>query len=161
MPGIDVVTILERTSVFQGLTRADLQIFRDACQRRTCQEKEVIIQEGRYSNTLYIILAGQFQVFLPQHIRGSNARRFTDVKLNTLTVGDYFGEYSLIDGKPASATVIALRAGELLQIPQAHFDAIVTQNDRIGKIIYRNLLQLLITRMRQKEQEYDLLLTVG
>ena len=58
------------------------------------------------------------------------------VQLNTLCAGDCFGEYSLIDQNPISASVVATEAGELIQITKPAFDAVLQANDRIAKTVY-------------------------
>jgi CRP/FNR family cyclic AMP-dependent transcriptional regulator len=60
----------------------------------------VIIQEGDYGDTLYILLAGRVKVFAT----GDNDR---EVVIDTHGPGEYIGEMSL-DGGPRSASVITL-----------------------------------------------------
>ena len=69
--------------------------------------------------------------------------------------GDFFGEYSLIDSKPASASVIATQAGELIKITKHNMDNILENNDRIAKIVYLNILKILVERLRHINREYD------
>jgi CRP-like cAMP-binding protein len=78
------------------------------------------------------------------------------VQLNTLNAGDCFGEYSLIDQQPTSASVIATQPGELIKIPKPAFDAVLQTNDRIAKTIYHNILRILIQRLRRLNIDYNL-----
>lgn len=160
MWGNNIYHTLSHTAAFAGLPQEAIKRFYMIGQKRIFQAQEIVIKEGQWESALYIILTGQFQVFLPQHIAGKHVQRFTYVQLNTLHAGDCFGEYSLIDDKPASASVIATQTSELLQISKTDFDAIVNTNDRIARTIYYNLLQIVIERIRKKEQEYDLILAV-
>jgi len=82
------------------------------------------------------------------------------LKVNILQKGDCFGEYSMIDKSPASASIGALTDGELMRITETDFDHILTTHDHIAKIFYRNVLHILIQRLRMREKEYDLLLVV-
>jgi CRP-like cAMP-binding protein len=97
---------------------------------------------------------------LPATIAGTKEHRVTDIRLNRLGPGDCFGEYGLIDGQPASASVIALQPGSLLKLSRDSFERLLAANDRMAKIIYCNLLRLLIGRLRKREKEYDLVLLV-
>ena len=76
------------------------------------------------------------------------------VQLNTLCAGDCFGEYSLIDQNPISASVVATEAGELIQITKPAFDAVLQANDRIAKTVYFNILRILVGRLRKLDAEY-------
>jgi formate hydrogenlyase transcriptional activator len=80
------------------------------------------------------------------------------VQLNTLNEGDCFGEYSLIDQQPTSASVIAIQPGELIKITKPAFDAILQADDRIAKTIYYNILRILIRRLRKLNTDYNLFL---
>lgn len=76
--------------------------------------------------------------------------------MNTLQPGDCFGEYSLVDAQPASASVVALDPSVLLTLSRTTFDQLAATHDKLAKMIYRNLLGILIRRLRQKDQELDL-----
>ena len=49
-----------------------------------------------------------------------------------LGTGDYFGEMSLFDGKPRSASAVASGPTRLLRLSQAAFDAFPKQGSRVG-----------------------------
>ena len=68
-----------------------------------------IAVEGQGALALHLILDGTAQV----SIRGKQIRQ--------LGSGDYFGELSLIDGRPRSATVVAETALHTLAIPHSVF----------------------------------------
>jgi CRP-like cAMP-binding protein len=95
---------------------------------------------------------------VPQQTRGQGERRTTKVQINTLNAGDCFGEYSLIDQQPISASVIATQPGELMKITKPAFDAILQANDHIAKTVYYNVLHLLIKRLRKLNTDYNLFL---
>jgi CRP-like cAMP-binding protein len=87
--------------------------------------------------------------------RGSQRRKDADFHHDE---GDCFGEYSLIDQQPTSASVIATQPGELIKITKPAFDAILQDNDRIAKIVYFNILRILIRRLRKLDTNYNLFL---
>jgi hypothetical protein len=82
------------------------------------------------------------------------------VKLAIKNVGGFFGEYSLIDSKPSSASIIATQPGELVKITNTDLDVVLKKNDRIAKTIYRNVLQVLVRRLRNINKEYDMIYLV-
>jgi CRP/FNR family transcriptional regulator/CRP/FNR family cyclic AMP-dependent transcriptional regulator len=157
----EIVRILLESEVFRGLTGDDLKIVSKHCQKVTLKEKDTLIQEGHPAGAFYIVVKGQLKVVLPQEIEGRREHRVSDVKLNVLKEGDCFGEYSIIDKMPASASVIATQAGELIKIAESDFNNILMTNDRVAKAVYYNILRMLIRRLRKREKEYDLILVVG
>lgn len=152
--------ILLHTKVFQGLTIEDLHVFERYFQRIPFKENDILIQEGQLRKALHVILTGRVKVFLLRYIEGKTHNRLTEVPLAELEAGDCFGEFSLFDEKPASASVIAIESGELIRLTKPVFDSILETNDRLAKMIYHNLVQILIFRMRKSDNEYDRLLTV-
>ena len=82
--------------------------------------------------------------------------RPAEIRLHILESGDLLGEYSFIDSQVASASVRALEDGELYTISRDDFYSIVDSSNRVGKLIYRNLLQALIIRLRHYNEEADL-----
>lgn len=74
----------------------------------------VIINEGDEANALYIIVSGKVQVYL------SNAAGRT-VTLSTQDAGSFFGELSLLDGDPRSASVMTLEPTLCYLIPRNSF----------------------------------------
>ena len=161
MLGERIVDVLAGVAVFQGLTRDDLKLFANKSRKLSFKDRDILIQEGKAESALYILIKGKLKVFLPQEMKGKKEQRVTEVSLNFLKKGDCFGEYSLIDHKPVSASVIAAESGELIQIQGTDFHEIVDKDDRIARIVYENILRILVKRLRKKDQELDLMLVIG
>jgi CRP-like cAMP-binding protein len=160
----ETLRALANTEIFNGLTPDEVKILYEASQRVTCEKPATVIEKDQAGSALYIILRGQFEVdlplgvYVPQQIGGKVERKMTKVQLNTLNAGDCFGEYSLIDHQPTSASVIATQPGELLKITKPAFEAILATNDHLAKIIYGNMLRILIRRLRKLNTDYNLFL---
>jgi CRP/FNR family cyclic AMP-dependent transcriptional regulator len=86
-----LIAALQSPSLRELAARGRVQNFR---------KDVVIVQEGDYGDTLYIILAGRVKVFAT----GDNDR---EVVIDTHGPGEYIGEMSL-DGGPRSASVMTL-----------------------------------------------------
>ncbi len=147
--------ILSNFEIFKGLTSDELNKFSTYCQKVRFKETDTLIKEGQTNSTLYIIIKGQVEVFLPEQNRDKEYKRPTKVKLAILNEGAFFGEYSLIDSESASASVIATQPGELIKITKSDLNNVLENNDRIAKTIYFNILQILIKRLRNINKEYD------
>jgi CRP-like cAMP-binding protein len=160
----ETLRALATTEIFKGLTPDEVKMFHDSSQRVTFNKADIVIEKGQTGSALYIILKGQFEVdlplggYVPQQAGGQGESSTTRVQLNTLKEGDCFGEYSLIDQQPASASVIAIQPGELMKITKPAFDAILQSDDRVAKTVYHNALHLLIKRLRKLNTDYNLFL---
>ena len=147
--------ILSSFEIFKGLTEVELKEIHTKCQRVKFKESEILMKEGQINSAIYIIIKGQVEVCLTEQSGEAKYKRPTKVKLAVEQGGDFFGEYSLIDSKPASASVIATNAGELIKITKYNLDNILSNSDRIAKTVYLNILKILVGRLRHINKEYD------
>jgi len=86
---------------------------------------DMIIQKGTSADSLYLILSGSAKAL------GKPASR-------SLRIGDYFGELSLLDGTPRSATIIATSELHLIKLPHQTFLKL-TQDPEIALKMLRTL----------------------
>lgn len=160
----ETIQALAKAEIFHGLTLEEVKIVYQSAQRVTCEKTAVVIEKGQVGAALYIILTGQFEVdlplgvYIPQQIGGAVERRMSKVQLSTLRAGDCFGEYSLLDQQPTSASVVATETGDLIKITQPAFQTVLQANDHIAKTVYSNMLRILIGRLRKLNAEWSLYL---
>jgi CRP/FNR family transcriptional regulator/CRP/FNR family cyclic AMP-dependent transcriptional regulator len=133
---------LAKIALFERLDVADLERLETILVRETFPEGTVIFFEGDTSDSLFGILAGSVKVF-----------RTTDdgeeCILDILGAHDVFGEYSLIDGQPRSASVATLEESTLLSISHRAFRTFVSDApDVLWKV-----LESFTDRMRRQTQE--------
>jgi CRP-like cAMP-binding protein len=156
----EVVRILSTATVTQGLGPTELAVLLQQATVETVPQSWTVLAEGQRGEALYVVLSGQLKVMLLALDRRQNPNRVQDIHLHTLTPGDCFGEYSLIDSEPVSASVIATAPVEFLKITRDGFQAAAANNDRLAKTIYYNLLHILVRRLRKNNRELDLNLDV-
>jgi CRP/FNR family transcriptional regulator, cyclic AMP receptor protein len=86
---------LARAPLFEGVSRRHLRSLARATRISSFDEGEVVVREGTPGSALYVILGGSVRV---TQNRRTIARQGP---------GDFFGDLSLLDGAPRSATVMA------------------------------------------------------
>ena len=81
-----------------------------------------IIHEGTTGSNAYLILSGSVEVY----------KKVGDEKLvlSRLVKGNIFGEMSLVDDKPRSATIVALEDTEVRILSRERFETMLEQNPR-------------------------------
>lgn len=101
-----------------------------AARRRGYGRGEVVVREGDPSDSLHLVASGRLGV----RVSTSNGDNAT---LNILGPGDYFGELSLIDGRPAvrSATIVALEGSETLALSAAAFRDLRRRHPAAGEFL--------------------------
>ncbi len=150
---------LAESVVFAQLSPTEMDLIMASCRLVDVEPGQALLTEGRKGDGLYVILEGQVEFFLPERSVGG-VRRPSRVRLNVLGPGRCFGEYGLIDDQPSSASAQAVTATRLCFLATEDFRSIVNGNDRMAKIIYADLLRFLVSRLRAKDKELDLVLFV-
>jgi CRP-like cAMP-binding protein len=149
--------ILTDSVVFRHVSASDLDSVVSASEVVLRKAGELILSEGTPGDGLYIVLEGEVEVFLPQRAP-SGGNRASRIRLNRLGPGRCLGEYGLIDDRTSSASASALTATRLCFLPKATFRKLVERHDHLARIVYANLLGYLVSRLRGKDRELDLIL---
>ena len=88
--------LIRRVPLFALLTPEQGALLADAVAKRRFKRGEMIVEKGKKTNSLFIILAGRARVVITDN-------KGREVILASLKAGDYIGEMSLIDNDPHSA----------------------------------------------------------
>ena len=105
---------LYKFPLFKELDEAQLYNLSERVQCRNFPRNAVVITEGEYSNSLYLIISGKVKVY----VTDADGR---EVILNFQSSGEYFGEIALLDEQPRSASVKTVQASRLGMISKADF----------------------------------------
>jgi CRP-like cAMP-binding protein len=123
----EVLDLLSRVELFDGLSKADLNRIHGSTKQLSFGDGEDIIRKGGHGGRLYLILDGEAEV----DIEGKRNRK--------LRRGDYFGEMSLIDGEPRSATVTATTPVETVTLASFAFRPLISKHPSIALKMLENL----------------------
>jgi len=103
------VDVLKKVPLLSGLSRRDLDLIARVADEVKVEKGRVLTRQGGLGMEFLLLLEG-------------SARVERDGKvIARLGPGDFFGEMSLIDGKPRSATVIADSPSALLAVQARSF----------------------------------------
>ena len=125
------------TVLFSVLSPEDLNLICECGAAKTYPKHSIVINEGDLSDTLYIIRHGKVKVYVSE----ADGR---EVTLSILGPGEFFGELSLIDEAPRSASVVTLESTSLSLISKAAFQQCIKEHAEIAI----KLLHVLCQRIR-------------
>jgi CRP/FNR family cyclic AMP-dependent transcriptional regulator len=127
-----VLAGIKSVPYFSEIPEGDLERLVAAAVKKTYPKNSVIINEGDEAGSLFIILSGRVQAFL------SNESGRT-VTLSTQESGSFFGELSLLDGEPRSASVMTLEPTVCILIPRRAFQLWLQEHPDAALSIIRSL----------------------
>ncbi|MBT8063385.1 MAG: cyclic nucleotide-binding domain-containing protein [Gammaproteobacteria bacterium] len=137
--------------IFEKLPEALIQSLFEAGDISSLPGGTELVKEGDLPDRLFVVLDGEVEVYLPE-----SAERLSAVRLATLGPGDCFGEYAFIDRQPTSASIRSVGNVEIYSIPNDRFQEFLDSHYTVASIVYRNLLRILVQRLRASNAELDL-----
>jgi CRP/FNR family transcriptional regulator, cyclic AMP receptor protein len=135
-------TGLKAIPFFTQLTERELELVRSLSTEKHYPKNAVVLTEGEMGDSLYMIRSGKVKVFI-----GDQDGR--EMILKILGPGDFFGEMSMIDKQPRSASVTTLETSAFLVLSHAAFEKAIEQAPRIATMIMRILAQ----RVREADKK--------
>ncbi|HEY7699198.1 MAG TPA: tetratricopeptide repeat protein [Vicinamibacteria bacterium] len=88
----------------------------------------ILMTEGERGDSLLILTSGSVRAFVKNQEGRNN-------EVRTMEEGEFFGEISLLTGKPRTATVTAATPVELLELDRATLDDISSRHPRVRAVV--------------------------
>jgi len=125
---------LKNIATFHGVREDKLRALEAKAVARSVLKNVVVITEGEFTRSLYMILSGKVKVYLTDE---SGKELVLDVK----GPGEYFGEMVLDEG-PRSASVMTLEPCQFAVITMADFRAALLEHPEIALQVITNLIRM-------------------
>jgi CRP/FNR family cyclic AMP-dependent transcriptional regulator len=130
--------MLNNVRLFAGVPPQYLAELEKSSVLRKYPKNTVLVTEGDESTHLYIIRKGTVSAFL-------NNEDGRQVNLNYMHEGEYFGELSLLDGKPRSASVITVTDCEIILVSRTSVHELLHK--------HADFAMLLLTELTRRVRE--------
>jgi len=115
--------------LFENLTTDEREALVREMDLESHDEGSVIISEGDPGSSMYLIVSGEVKVYT----RGTG--QSGNLYLAKLGEGDFFGEVSILTGKPRTATITASQRTELLRLDKEKLDSVLSAHPGIRKVL--------------------------
>jgi CRP-like cAMP-binding protein len=134
----DPVTALKSIPLLAGLPHGDLERLAKKARVERHGPGAELIKEGTSGSSVFFIVAGQCEV------------RRAGGRIALLGRGQFFGELSILDPAPRTATVSVYEASTLLVLEGYDFRAALTTNTAMA----HHLIRVLAERLRAFTDDY-------
>ena len=133
MVPVDKMAFLQHVSLFAGMTAHELVQVTALLQETRYPPETTVIREQDAGDCMFIVADGEVTVH-----RG-------DVEIRRLRSKDFFGEMSLLDREPRSASVTTISNCLLLRLDQRDFWRLLIEHNTLGI----SMVKVLTQRLRQ------------
>ncbi len=125
---------LKNIATFRGVREDKLRALADKAVTRSVLKNVVVITEGEFTRSLYMIVSGKVKVYL-------NDESGKELVLDVKGPGEYFGEMVLDEG-PRSASVMTIEPCQFAVITMADFRAALLEHPEIALQVITNLIRM-------------------
>jgi CRP-like cAMP-binding protein len=140
--------------LFQDLEDLEIEQVLSRTHPREFPAGSVILQEGEPGDSMYIMVSGEVEITkqLTLVLDEDTPKERVMIRLKAED-GVYFGEMSLLESDPRSATVTASTDCVLLELSQQDFQGLIQHNPAMGSKLLLRLAQLLSRHLRKTNQD--------
>ena len=130
--------LLGRVWLFAGCSRKELSRLADTATEMEVPGDKILTEQGSVGRHFMVIVEGEVEV----------TRDGTQIAV--LGPGEFFGEMSLLDGEPRTATAVTLAPTQVLMLTTTDFTRVLESMPSVD----RKLLTVLAKRLRDIEARY-------
>jgi len=127
---------LRRVPIFAKCTAEEIRAVTGVAQESYFQPGQIVVTQGTPGQAFYLILSGRVEI-----LRDGTS-------LGAFGPGDFFGEMSLLDSAPRSATIKAIDETTCLMLSSWDFKALLERHPSIAI----KLLEVLSRRLRVADE---------
>lgn len=118
----------EASTLFSAFPVEALEDLLASTNLRSYQEGDIIVTEGEEGHSLFLLVSGGVKVF-------TRGERGEHLQLAELEAGDFFGEVSLLSGKPRTATITAKSVVNAIELTQGAVDSISKEHPGVRAVL--------------------------
>lgn len=134
------------TQPFKYLNRQELDVIKSYCKNVTFKKNELLLEQGKKGNGMYIILEGSALVV-------AKSLGKSPITLRTLEQGNFVGEISLMQDVASQSTVIANSDVECLLISTNYFEMLYLFFPEIRYKITRAIAEEIVGRIQEAHKK--------
>ena len=135
------LAFLASIPLFDTLTARQKTTLLKIIHLRRFKEGEIVFRQGDPGVGLYIVREGQFEVYYEYP-------DLTRRKIATIEQGDFFGEISLLNDSPRSATVVSSQESTLYGLFRPDLLGLMESDPKLGLAITYRIAQIIAERLR-------------
>lgn len=136
------LNVLLNNQLLFGLSETQLQMLADVAEEKVFTAGETIFREGEMGDSLVIIVSGKADLI-------KKKKDGSEVILAACSKGAFFGEMTLINVEPRSATIRATEDTEALFLKNTALGDIFQTDRELFIVLLINMTRILSKRLRQ------------
>jgi len=137
----EIAEFLQTVRLFREVDRPALLALTARLRERRLRKGQVLFREGDQGEEMFLVRGGS--ILVSKAVTGK-----VEQVLARFGPGDFFGEMSLFDRSPRSATIQAESDALLLALDRQNLSDLIEVNPRAAAAFFHGLVQVFIERLR-------------
>ncbi|TAK12594.1 MAG: cyclic nucleotide-binding domain-containing protein [Anaerolineae bacterium] len=137
LSSVERIILLRQVPIFNSLEVDDLKYLAEIASEKVLQSGEYLVRQNELGDELFIIAEGEVSIWL------NTGKKEEEV--STGKEGDFFGEMSVLDSAPRSASILCTTPVRALKLEGRDFRMILRDRPEVSLTVLRGLSQ----RIRQ------------
>jgi CRP-like cAMP-binding protein len=138
------LAFLRDVRLFTAFAETDLAALGQRLRERTLRKNQVLFREGDPGDEMFLICHGT--VLVSKVVKGK-----VEQLLNRIGPGEFFGEMSLLDGSPRSATIQAETDTMLLVLDRTSLNQLIEVSPHAAAAFFYAMVHVFIERLRKSD----------
>jgi CRP/FNR family cyclic AMP-dependent transcriptional regulator len=113
--------LLSCVPLFERLNEEERSLLAAQLEEETFSAGTLLFRKGEPGNAIYIVASGEVEIF----VEGTTGER---IVFETAKTGDFFGELSLLDGDPRSASAKAISDAKTLKVDRSDLQLLFSRH---------------------------------
>jgi CRP/FNR family transcriptional regulator, cyclic AMP receptor protein len=141
---VSLTTFLRGVPIFGGLEGRSLERIIDVLEEQTFRSGSTICNEGELGRTMYVLREGEVEVLRT----ASGGKRVPIVRLGP---GETFGEMTLVELQPRSATIVVKKTAKTYSLTNLDLYNLYREDNYAYVIVLQNICRMLSRRLRKAD----------
>lgn len=139
---IDLASIFRQVDLFQDLPEKALEEIVSFAQMLQFYNNQTIISEGESGSDIFIVVSGKVR------IQVESISPYMEIGITKLDAGEVFGEMSLLEEGPRSASAITTEPARVVRIGGSDLKGFIERQPQWGLIVMRNMARIMAHRLK-------------
>jgi CRP-like cAMP-binding protein len=137
----ETLAFLREVRLFKDIELPELAVLAQSLREHLLKRGQVLFREGEVGEEMFVVVRGSIVV-------SKAVKDRVEQVLARVSPGDFFGEMSLFDRSPRSATIQAESDATLLSLDREALRRLTEVNPRAAAALFYALVQVFIERLR-------------
>lgn len=141
------ISELKKQILFEGIADSELERLSKITKELSLKKDEFLFKEGEDTKGIYMIRSGKIEI----------NKTTTDgwkQTLAVLSIGNFFGELSIIEKRRHEANAVAIENTELLKLPKEEFEKLEKEDAVLASQILKKLVFVMTKNLRRMNEKF-------